>query len=551
MPRSDDSRHVRTPASDLSHRASTGRSLRRVVATGAVLAVLVSGSVSAQAQTHDLSVSVAPVLEVERSIQVVPGGTIDLSTSQDGRFRVVAESLRPGVGSVRIEVDGTTAAIVDTQRVDSEPEVLTAEVVLADGTDDAEEFIDASVRDPARWPAGFTFVGSSSLEFTYDPTHGHQVVAVRFDDVPVPAGAHVRSAQVVFTADGDSTGSLAVSVWGERTSDARSFVQDDPETGTRALSSRPRTEQTVVWHIDEPWSDGNEYATVDIATIVQEIVDLDGWEEGGPISILFTGIAEQEQFRRALSFEGSSDDSERPRMTIVFEGVADDALQRAAADVTLEAGARIITVTPYAEPGANGQPGTPITFTLQHGSVPEPVQPEPAEPEPVQPEPVQPEPVEPEPVQPEPDEPEVVEPEPAETERVEPVDAPQHDTTPAPADRPAATTRVAIVRTDTARAFSPDGEQLAAVGLSSLEDATSILTLTWLQDQPDGVQAHLFTGTCSEPGTRVATLEPTDPATRTSRTHVPIAGSAIRIARFIVLVGEPSDPSAACATLMF
>ncbi|MBA2665516.1 MAG: hypothetical protein H0U69_00610, partial [Trueperaceae bacterium] len=195
-------------------------------------------------------------------------------------------------------------------------------IPVSQSTDTAEEFLEASLADSERWPANYSYATSSDLELGFDPPHGPQLNAVRFTGLVVPDGSWVEHAEVVFTADGNSSGPLTLVVYGEASDAAEPFVQDPDRVGTGDLSSRPATAAVVEWSTDEPWRSGEQYATPDIAAIIQEIVDRPGWRSGAPIVVLIDGTGE-ETFRRALAYEGARGEPDRvPLLRVRFGGAA-------------------------------------------------------------------------------------------------------------------------------------------------------------------------------------------------------------------------------------
>jgi hypothetical protein len=293
-------------------------------------------------------------------------------------------------------------------------------VPIAAPSDDAEEFLVPSLLDPQRWPAGYTFVGSSDLELGFDPTHGLQLVGLRFVGVDVPVGATIDSAVVSFRADGASDGVVSLQVYGQRSAAAVTFAESDERAGSRDLGTRPRTSTVVAWSTDEPWAPGRRYTTPDIAAIVQEIVDLDAWQQGGDLVILIEGTA-GEGYRRTFSYEGAGGDPDRvARLEIEFTPAA------AMVDVAPPAPERLTEPEPDAEPAPDQEP----TPDAEPAPDPEPTPDPQPEPEPA------PEP-EPEPAPtPEPEPTPDPEPEPAPTPEPEPAPEPEPEPAPEPEPRP-------------------------------------------------------------------------------------------------------------------
>jgi hypothetical protein len=347
----------------------------------------------------------------------------------------------------------------------------TVVVAIASGADDAEEFLAPSLHRPELWPAGYTFVDSGDLELGFDPTHGPQLVGLRFVDVEVPPGATIERATVTFTADGASDGSLTLRVYGQRSGSAEAFVGSPDGSGTRDLSTRPGTETVMTWTITERWSSGQRYATPDLGPIVQEIVDGGDWQEGAALVVFFETTGE-ETYRRAFSFEGARGDAERvARLQVEYSAPADE-----------------VDLAP--------SPRDPVEPALPEPEVVEPVAPEPEEP--VAPEPVAPEP-------------EVVEPTPEPTvPGPQPIGDHRYELTPGPGS---SVTGILILR--------------SAAGTSSIEieldDALA-----------ESARFRIRSGTCEAPGAVLTELLELGAGGRSASADVGVAGSALRLGGFIV-----------------
>ena len=116
---------------------------------------------------------------------------------------------------------------------------------------------------------------SSDLELGYDPggdpDRGLQIVGMRFNNVSIPVGAVITSAKIRFRADTDDSGDASLIIRGELADDAGGFSNDDYD-----LSSRTKTSASVDWD-PGTWTDNNYYETVDISSVIQEIVNQTGY----------------------------------------------------------------------------------------------------------------------------------------------------------------------------------------------------------------------------------------------------------------------------------
>lgn len=166
--------------------------------------------------------------------------------------------------------------------------VETLWVSIQTGPDDAEENVSS----------GGVSLSSTDLEFTQDGLK-QQIVGLRFP-LDIPAGATILNATIQFKVDEVSTESTVLSVSAEATINALPFITQKFDISTRILGS-----EIVSW-TPLPWATvgetGEDQATSDLSTIVQEVVDQVGWVNGNHIAFILSGNGK----RVAESFNGTA-----------------------------------------------------------------------------------------------------------------------------------------------------------------------------------------------------------------------------------------------------
>ncbi|MGD8938325.1 MAG: PilC/PilY family type IV pilus protein [Gammaproteobacteria bacterium] len=100
-----------------------------------------------------------------------------------------------------------------------------------------------------------------------------QINGFRFRNTGIPKGANINSASLSFTAKADSDSAVAMRIFGELSNDASRFRNIDSN-----ISNRTQTTDSVLW-TPEAWTRNTEYASTDISSVVQQIVDQSGWLE--------------------------------------------------------------------------------------------------------------------------------------------------------------------------------------------------------------------------------------------------------------------------------
>jgi hypothetical protein len=165
-------------------------------------------------------------------------------------------------------------------------DILTQDIAVSTSSDDAEQ-----------QASGFFELTSTDLELVVE--RASQKVGIRFNGVDIPQGIQVVSAYIQFKVDETSSGAASLRIVGEAADDAPTF------SGAQDVFSRIETAAEVLWSPTD-WpivgAAGPDQQTPNIAPIVQEIVNRQGWVAGNSIVILFDGSGK----RVAESFDGDA-----------------------------------------------------------------------------------------------------------------------------------------------------------------------------------------------------------------------------------------------------
>ncbi len=127
---------------------------------------------------------------------------------------------------------------------------------------------------------------SSDIEMVNDGGT-NQTVGFRFTNVSIAQGATIGNAYVQFQADETSTGTVNITIKGQLSTNAPVFT-----TTNSSISGRTKTVASKTWS-PATWTTvgdaGAAQRTVDVAPIIQEIVNQGGWASGNSIVLIFTG----------------------------------------------------------------------------------------------------------------------------------------------------------------------------------------------------------------------------------------------------------------------
>ncbi|MEL7565680.1 MAG: metallophosphoesterase [Dehalobacterium sp.] len=174
---------------------------------------------------------------------------------------------------------------------------------INNGSDDMEEVLSTGEMDD----------GSSDLEIIRE--NSDQIIGIRFADLAIPQGATIVSAYIQFTVDEPekTANPFDVDIHAEATANSPAFTNEDHN-----ISSRTKTNTVVNWADIPDWTvaqeAGEDQRTPDLASLIQEIVDMDGWQEGNAISFILNGTGT----RSAEAYEGGGA-AEAPTLHLVYK----------------------------------------------------------------------------------------------------------------------------------------------------------------------------------------------------------------------------------------
>lgn len=193
------------------------------------------------------------------------------------------------------------------------PQMLaqTIERSIQASTDDAEEKHDGS----------YVTTSSSDIEMMYDTWNdqGLQTIGLRFSDIRIPAHSEISRAYIQFTADGTSSGDLSMTIKGDATVNSPSFG-----SFANSISGRSTTESSVQWKPTSTWTNnqsGDDQRTPDLSAIVSEITTSKNWQSGQAISFIITGDGNEDDYRKAYSFDENPEKA--AKLIVEFSSLSD------------------------------------------------------------------------------------------------------------------------------------------------------------------------------------------------------------------------------------
>ena len=112
-------------------------------------------------------------------------------------------------------------------------------------------------------------------------SYGDTWAGLRFTTVPIPQGATISSANILVVAYNNSSSQVSLKIYAEAVDNSTTFSNADNN-----FRNRISTTAQVDWDINSNWVSGTTYSSVDISSIIQEIVNRPGWSINNSINII-------------------------------------------------------------------------------------------------------------------------------------------------------------------------------------------------------------------------------------------------------------------------
>lgn len=224
-------------------------------------------------------------------------------------------------GPIRVEVNGQSDVSEEDFTV-----AITLKIPLTSNDDDVEEIAEVDPNPDPLEPTpmvGVMDLGSSDLEFgEISSDQGLMNIGLRFNNVTLPQGATITEAHIQFNADNTGANAVELTIYGENVADAAPYAETIGNLSARAL-----TTANEVWSI-APWINpgdrGEAQRTVNIASIVQEIVDRGDWAPGNSMNIIMkhtgvsVGVTSSSGGREAENYSSSTPEH-GAELTIIYQ----------------------------------------------------------------------------------------------------------------------------------------------------------------------------------------------------------------------------------------
>ncbi|MCK4923263.1 MAG: IPT/TIG domain-containing protein [Bacteroidales bacterium] len=165
-----------------------------------------------------------------------------------------------------------------------------------------------------------------------DVAQGAQTIGIKFNDITIPAGSVILAASIQFTCDKPGAAPVQLTIFGEMVGNPVSYTDKDvalPDGSVDILNditSRPRTTVSAVWDVPEWLKAGDAGAaqtTIDLASIIQEIIDGGDWADGNSMAFILEPTGPSASDAIDPSADGREAEagpgSDAPTLTIIYD----------------------------------------------------------------------------------------------------------------------------------------------------------------------------------------------------------------------------------------
>ena len=112
----------------------------------------------------------------------------------------------------------------------------------------------------------------------------YNTIGLRFTNIGIAKNSIISKARVQFVCKSARLGTLKQNIYGHLSDNSPPFTT----TPNFELTMRRKTISLVQWEISNIWFSEDSYETPNVATIIQEVVNLENWQAGNALSLIFT-----------------------------------------------------------------------------------------------------------------------------------------------------------------------------------------------------------------------------------------------------------------------
>ena len=141
--------------------------------------------------------------------------------------------------------------------------------------------------------------------------YDNQIVALRFQDIAIPRGAHITQAYIQFTADKTDSERSNFTIQAQASDDAPAFRYSSYDLSARSLTSKSVYWTPAAWY--HTWERGERQRSSDISALLQEVVDRSGWRTNNAVALFIQGVG------RRIAKSSDGDRSHGATLFVAYE----------------------------------------------------------------------------------------------------------------------------------------------------------------------------------------------------------------------------------------
>ncbi len=172
--------------------------------------------------------------------------------------------------------------------------------------------------------SGFDLAGSDSIVGYFGAGNLQYGCGIRFTNITIPKGSIITEAHLTLRArENDATAGVNSRISAEDVDNAPTFADSAAAYDTRYAA---RTTARVDWDNIAAWTAGLDYDSVDIKSVIQEIIDRVAWASGNAIAIFWEDYDDRsthaaDRLRNAQSYDGQSANAPKLDISFLVQGV--------------------------------------------------------------------------------------------------------------------------------------------------------------------------------------------------------------------------------------
>ena len=135
------------------------------------------------------------------------------------------------------------------------------------------------------------------------------------ENISIPQGATIGNSFITFKSNYVRTGNITLRIYAQAHPNPNVFAN----SGGKTISNRPKTSAYVDWEITTDWEEESDYQTVNIAPLIQELVNRADWPpSGNSIVFIIENLPNTTTTNGRYAYPSSTSNAKAPILTINY-----------------------------------------------------------------------------------------------------------------------------------------------------------------------------------------------------------------------------------------